>query len=496
MTVAEFIEGLERQFNAPVTELIDRFGAAFGRKVAEVVDHLKRREKEFRILYLKPFDYQREFFESSAKVQAVFGGNFSGKTLCGLMKGASIALGIHPTLSGDGEGKIAVPNRGRVMASDFAKGLGEDVEPVLLTLIPSCEIKAMRRNQSGFVTRLSLVNGSVIDFVTYDQYAKDEKVGEGWKGDWAMFNEPPPEGLYKATLRGLMRGGMVWFCCTPLSEPWMYDQIYLSPNCKVWTWATESNPTLSAEQIEDFKARLTRDEIETRIYGRFQHISGLVYKTLNAQCHIVRDFSVPKDWTRYMAIDWHPRKPVSAVWCAVDPTGRVYFYDELVLDGTVEKIASVIKAKEEGQKIRLRYIDWLSAMPDRVTGRSPRNELARHGIFARPAVKKESIGVGIRIVQEYLETKRDGPGCVFFERGCQQTFRDLSRYRWSDCGRSEKPEGEYADLPDCVRYLLTVRPKYINPEFEAARYRMEDDVPYEGVEGLTGYRGIAEEVLQ
>lgn len=43
---------------------------------------------------------------------------------------------------------------------------------------------------------------------------------------------------------------------------------------------------------------------------------------------VVKPFPVPADWTRYYALDPHPRVPHAHLWCAVDPYGDRFYYRE------------------------------------------------------------------------------------------------------------------------------------------------------------------------
>ena len=58
-------------------------------------------------------------------------------------------------------------------------------------------------------------------------YVQECKRYEGWVGDIAWFDEPPPEDVYVATLRGLQRhNGYVMLTMTPLDCAWI-DRRYM-----------------------------------------------------------------------------------------------------------------------------------------------------------------------------------------------------------------------------------------------------------------------------
>lgn len=406
----------------------------------------------------------------------------SGKSLSSVIEGIWISLGIHPYK------KIKVPNRGRVVASDIQKGLGENIQNIYDKYCPKSEINAVKRYPGGQISKIIYNNGSTVDFLSYEQ---DDKMFEGWVGDWATFDEPPPRNKFVATMRGLMRyNGICWMALTPLSEPWIYDEIYTQAGASpsqpdVFVFDILDNKYLSKEQIEDFEKRLTPDEKEARLHGRFKHLSGLIYKEIKPDTHIIDDFEIPNDWTRYCAMDYHPRTPCAVAWIAVDPKGRFYVYDELWIDKTIKEISDVINGKEDKKMVRARFIDPLSATPDRITGSSPQREFARSGLHFRSA-RKDWV-TGKNAVHEALKLdKENKPGLFFFKNGAAKVINAFLRYQWDEYsdnreGEKETPKKKFAHFPDVVRYMLVERPTYQN--------RQKINYPQQEYEGhkYTGY---------
>lgn len=70
-------------------------------------------------------------------------------------------------------------------------------------------------------------NGSILDLMTYKQ---DIKLFESWKGDGWIADEPPPQEIFESTsARGLfLSQGKVLMAITPLSNPWILDELILS----------------------------------------------------------------------------------------------------------------------------------------------------------------------------------------------------------------------------------------------------------------------------
>lgn len=430
-------------------------------RLCESKQHCEDLEKNYGILYYKPQEHQEPFHRSQKKVRMISGGNQSGKSWCSVAEGIMLSLGIHP------HRKMRVPNKGRVAANDIKKGLGEVVQILYDKYLPLSEVKRIKKYPGGEMSKIEYRNGSQVDFLTYEQ---DTKAFEGSTIDWIQWDEPQPRDKYIASLRGLIRWkGITWMAMTPLSEPWIYDEIYMqagpgADKPDVFNFDIMDNKYLSAEEINDFASKLTADEREARLHGRFKHLSGLVFKELKPDIHFIEPFDIPKDWTRYCAMDYHSRMPCAMIWIAVDPKGTCYVYDELWIDKTVKEICEIIKAKEDGDIIRARFIDSISATPDRITGTSPQREFARYGLHFRSSTKNWILG--LNACREYLRLGTDGnPGIYFMRQRTDSCIHAMSRYQWDEYagsreGEKESPKKKYAHFPDAVRYILVMRPSY------------------------------------
>lgn len=453
-------------------------------RLCEVKSKCEVLERDYGILYYKAQEHQEPFHKSLKKVRMVSGGNQSGKSLCSCAEGIMLSLGIHPYR------KMPTPNKGRVVANDIKKGLGEVVGTLYNKFLPMSEVKRIKKYPGGEISKIEYRNGSQTDFLSYEQ---DTKAFEGWTGHWAQWDEPMPRDKYIATLRGLIRyRGITWMAMTPLDEPWIYDEIYCQAGPgidrpDVFNFDITDNKTLSPEEIEDFASKLTEDEKEARLHGRFKHLSGLIYKELKPSIHFIEPFDIPKDWTRYCAMDYHSRMPCAMVWIAVDPKGTCYVYDELWIDKTVKDIAEVIKAKENGDTIRARFIDSISATPDRITGTSPQREFARHGLHFRSSTKNWILG--LNACREYLKLgKDDKPGIYFMRQRADKCIHAMERYQWDEYagdreGEKEKAIGKFAHFPDSIRYVLVMRPTY----YGAIHMRPILNNPRSQSQSITGY---------
>jgi len=379
--------------------------------------------------------------------------------------------------------------KGRIIAKDFQKGVGEVIIPFLEEWLDESLVAKKYRNPIGVPVKWTLKNGSVFDILSHEQNTEQY---EGWKGHIAWFDEPPPRDKYIATLRGLVDfRGRNWLTLTPLTQPWIYDDIYTNPDknrVHCVTVDMRDNPHLNELAIKEFEASLTEEEKEARLHGRFLHLSGLVYKEFNPNVHIVEPFEVPPMWTRYFAIDPHERTPTAAMWFAVDPKGGHWIIDELWMDNMdLKSMALAIHAQEGQDKPRIRLIDPHNDKDNMIAGGfNVRKELMRHGIYTERAnsdtqLGKSRIRKALTPVYNVL-SKVVTPNLHVF-RTCSQTIYEFQHYLWDDYKRNKEEYGlkdqvrkKDDHFMDCLRYIYNWDPRFFNANEEEG----EDEVEYTG----------------
>jgi phage terminase large subunit-like protein len=462
-------------------------------KLADYKHDLEERQRKYGILYYRPQKYQESFHKSNKKIRLVLGGNQTGKTEVGVAEDLRLALGIDPF---EKFKKEEYPLKIRVCGTDLTKAIGDVLLPKMHKLLPKDEIIDIRRFSGGQIQKITFKNGSTIEFLSYEQ---ETKMYEGWTGHYVHFDEPPPQDKYVATMRGLMRyGGKCAITATPLNEPWIYDEIYLKgaqgdPNIDIFEFSIFDNAYLKKEEVDWFIDQITEEDKDARIYGRFRHLTGLVYKEF-AEIHRIESFEIPKHWTRICACDYHPRKPCYLVWIAIDENDIAYVYDELRTQGTIRQISEKIVAKEQeaGGVIRYRFIDSISATPDRVNGSCPQRDFIKEGndlkhpLLFRSSTKNWSMGKNA--VSEYLSVRNGKPGIYFFKDKVPFMIGGMGRYTWAAAntknGDMEKPRKLYDDEADTLRYALVLRIRY----YDASKHSYVEKYESRSKNDYTGYR--------
>jgi len=443
--------------------------------------------KSMKLMLYVPTDKQMSFHTSLCPRRALFGGNRTGKTTSGGMEFLFHITGQYPEWYPETM-KLKGSIKGRIIAKDFQKGVGEVITPFLDEWLDEGMIQRKVKNPMGIPTKYYLKNGSVFDIVTHEQSTEQF---EGWRGHIAWFDEPPPRDKYVATLRGLVDfSGRHWLTLTPLTQPWIYDEIYVNPDKNynfVVTIDITENPYLSPQAIADFESTLTQEEKEARLRGKFMHLSGLIYKEFVAETHVVEPMDIKPHWTRFMAIDPHERTPTAVLWLAVDEHENQYIYDELWLkDMNIKQIAEAIQVQQGMLKPTISLIDPHADKDNVVAGGfNVRKELMKHGVFTQRANSDTMLGKA-RIRQALTPrfsalTQRSTPQ-LHVSRYCSQTIFEFQHYIWDDYKRNkedydkkETPKKKNDHLMDCLRYIYNYGVRYIMQDEED-----DEEITYEG----------------
>jgi len=316
------------------------------------------------------------------------------------------------------------------------------------------------------IRRLDWQDGSSTTIYSHDQ---DPAKFEGSNIDALFCDEPPPRAQWVAAFRGLRNNPdyFVVLAGTPISEPWLYKEIYVpgiskkDPNILVVQGSTYDNPHLSQQFIKDFEARLTDEEKRVRLYGEFAHLQGRVFKEFNRRDHVFMVQPWPEDWPVWCAIDPHPRKPHTVVYVGVTSDDILVVLNELKIEGDIEQLAMAMKNLESanGYRIVSRRIDNSGAGTD-WNRDSFIDQLSRFGIRTNPMRKGEKdVAASIQKVKLLLKNNQ-----LRFLENCTETISDMELYAWQDyrnpetAGVKEQPRKINDDMIDPLRYIVMSGP--------------------------------------
>lgn len=464
---------------------------ALNRESQEYYLHLLNDEVQYRksqkILYYEPNPKIQPWHIAESPCRAIFGGNRSGKTTAGGMEFLFHITGLYPKWYPE-HLRYNRAVKGRVVAKDFLKGVGEVIIPFFEEWLDMSLVARKMRNPMGVPIKWQLKNGSVFDILTHEQSTESF---EGWKGDVVWFDEPPPRDKYVATIRGLVDySGRHWLTLTPLTQPWIYDDIYTRADGKRITVVTvdiRDNKHLTERAIHEFESQLTEEEKEARMHGRFMHLTGLVYKEFNPEIHICEPPKVSPSWSRYFAIDPHERKATACVWLAVDPRDNIYIYDELYLkDMDIEQICHAIHAQEGELVPQVRLIDPHADKDNAIAGGfNVRTELMKYGVYCQRGNSDPALGkarIRQALTPRYNNLFKTEMPQMRVSRTCRNVIYEFQHYLWDDYKRNKEEYGlketvkkKNDDFMDALRYIFNHGPRYVAPEDTET-----EEIRYEG----------------
>ena len=412
---------------------------------------------------------QIAFHKCKKRNRWVFGGNRSGKTECGAVEVVYLACGKHPYQ----KNKVTegwVVSLSRQVQRDVAQ------RKVLQYLPLSCIEKIVmvsgeKNSAENGVIDFILVRSSQgglsrIGFKSCDQ-GRDKFQGASL--DYVWFDEEPPFDIYmECKMRVLDRCGQIFGTMTPLKGlTWVYNTIYLNENndgevwCETMEWA--DNPYLSKKEIDSMTKSMSADEIESRRYGKFMQVGGMVYNEFDENVHVIEPFDVPKDWQDTISIDPGLHNPLSAHFYAEDYDGNVYVVAEhYEAEKTVEEHSSKIKAiaksldwKTDKQGRLYALIDSAAKQKTLSSEKNVVDLFYDNGIIVNPLVDKDLFS-GISKVKTFLKSA-DGRSRLFIFKNCVNLIREIKGYWWGN-GDNPIKKDDHA-LDELRYYIMSKSPK-------------------------------------
>lgn len=429
------------------------------RKIDDFLSHYNKGRKKHK--------KQMLFHKCNKKNRWVFGGNRSGKTECGAVETVWLARGIHPYKKN---------KRVDCWVVSLSRQVQRDVaQSKILHYLRKSWIEAVVM-ESG---RKDSVESGIIDFILVKNvFGTLSKIGfkscdqgrekfQGTSLDIVWFDEEPPYDIYKeCKMRVMDKKGMIFGTMTPLKGlTWVYNEIYLNENHddNVWTVTMEwaDNPYLDKKEIEDMTKSMSQDELNSRRYGKFMQMGGLVYGEFDENIHVIDPFDVPKDWFDNISIDPGLNNPLSCHWYA-EYDGDIYVIAEHFESGKdvayhaqrIKEISSSLDWPLYNGRI-CALIDSAAGQKTLASSKSVVDLFYENGILVNPKVNKDMFS-GINVVKRYL---KDGQGKahLFIFKNCINLIQEFKSYWWSD--KSDNPVKKDDHALDELRYYLVSKNK-------------------------------------
>lgn len=216
-------------------------------------------------------------------------------------------------------------------------------------------------------------------------------------------------------------------------------------------------------------------------YGIWAGAEGTVYQeSWDRARNVIDPRPIPKEWPRYLSIDFGYTNPFVCQWWAQDPDGRIYRYRELYRTKTLVEDHCVAIALASGwyhllpkthDKYKSSPAEWADPLPREIIcdhDAEDRATFERHlRLFTTPA--KKTVSDGIQAVAARLRPAGDGkPRLYFFRNAVVDRDHELTRMKKPTCteeeidsyvwkadssGAKEEPVKENDHGCDCTRYM-------------------------------------------
>jgi hypothetical protein len=434
--------------------------------------------------------------DPAVKTILFLGANQSGKTDASARCLCATALGVQPW--DNRPRRFRPPVRIAVLLEDYDNHAFIYAEQKVIELMPPGAVEIIERTQRGAPRVLRFKEtGSTVHLFTKDQESRRLE-----SATWheLYVDEPCARSDFIALSRGLQKfDGKTVMTMTPLSEPWIFDEIYTRAGnlggdkgsiFAITTFPDENKQSqggyLSDAGVDEFRAKMSEEEREARVHGRFLHLLGRVYKNFDESIHVLKEHPVPAEERCHgVTIDPHDRLPWAIAWFYVTPGGDIVFYDEWPHEAfeeirdsklVVNDYAKILK--DHGSTV-YRFMDPNAGRRRSVlTGMTIAEAMQALSDEANPLFFETRINDdlqdGHESVRSRLAWNKDKPRDpsnqprLYFLDSCRNLIRSLRSYIWEDWrgkvgeGKplKEKPQEKFKHFPDCVRYTCIMDPRW------------------------------------
>lgn len=331
-------------------------------------------------------------------------------------------------------------------ATSLRRNILTPMLPILTDLGFDCRLAASRGE-------LTISHGKITN--TFFLFGgKDESSAaliQGMTLSGVMFDEValmPRSFVEQALARCSVTGSKFWFNCNP-SYPshWFYVEWIKKAeekNALYLHFLMDENPSLDAEILDRYRTLYSGAFYERYILGKWVAAEGLVYPMFSPE----ELTCAPNDCSTYfVSCDYGTVNPSSfglwglskGVWYRLDE----YYYDSRRhgQQKTDEEYYSELEKLIAGRSIQAVICDPSAA--------SFITCIKRHGRY-RVIPAKNDVLDGIRRVSDALKS-----GKIKICRGCLDTVREFSLYRWEEGGGKDAPRKENDHAMDDIRYFVS-----------------------------------------
>jgi hypothetical protein len=469
---------------------------------------------------VKPLPTQEKYFtvldREAVTVIIVTAANQTGKSFTAGMDVIAEAKGYEPW---SGRIRPWTPYPIALLLRDYDNHASKFLEVNIKPLLPRDEYKIVKTPTGSprqiIIQRDDGKPDKIVHVFTHDQ---DPARLEGGTYQKVIVDEPAPRRHVQALERGLQKtGGVLSMFMTPLSEPWIYDELYSQagnlggPKAHVYAMTAFPDENLISnggylddERVAQFREGLSDEEKEARIHGRWMHLIGRVYGEFDEKYHVIADdFDPvnPRDCPWFCSVDPHTRRPWFIAWGYILPNGTRVFDEEFPKEPfeklkdskyTVDDYVNLFKRRATTYRV----IDPnFSKTPNTVTGRTLTEELAMRGAKAGISLAFNdsvinNLAEGHLAVKDLLKFDVDNieinPPRLLVKERCKNIIRAFNLYTWDNwSGKTAEsrdikptPQEKYKDPMDAVRYACMMPMRYFSVSARATAENEQEPNDY------------------
>lgn len=228
-----------------------------------------------------------------------------------------------------------------------------------------------------------------------------------------------------------------------------------------------------------FLQSLPENERRALLEGDWDVFKGQFFNEWRDEKHVCKPFDIPKEWTKFITIDWGYAAPLAVLWIALDYNKRAWVYRELYETGLI--------APDAAEKIRDMCMKDFPEMTKENVLRGYKMITIDPSVFSKKGEGTESIANSIQKVfkrsltpaknqrvngwmrmREWLSDAPDGkPWMIFFDT-CKNAIRTIPEQVYENQEEKKVIKSRIEDLDtsgedhsaDATRYWCVMRPRY------------------------------------
>jgi len=219
----------------------------------------------------------------------------------------------------------------------------------------------------------------------------------------------------------------------------------------------DDNPYIDAAVYEHRLQMLPPALREAYRYGSWDIFEGQYFKEWKARDHVRTLEEIPREATRFRALDWGYLRPGVCLWFVMLPDGHLYIEEEYVFSETIaSEVAREIRRRSAGLKLGYTVADPAMWIREGSSGESIAETFARSGV---PLLKADNARVvGWQRLRHWLAPAPDGTPWLTVSPRCAYLIRTLPSLLM-DAHNPEDCDSDSEDhAADACRYGVQSRP--------------------------------------